>query len=253
LGSGTKSISTIFLCLIILSSSYFTIESKSSKTKTFLSTSTRITPTKANVDILGSAANYAVLAGATITNSGKTEIYGSVGIHPSINIYGTALIVHDGLFQVATPLSLLAKNDLTTAYNKLAGLANFLFRTGVNLAGKTFTPGVYKWTSNCDFGIGKLTLDAEGDADAEWVFQIGSTLITSFGSEVEMINEGNPLNVYWTIGSSATINANSIMVGNIMAYASISLWNNATIRGRVLARTATINMVSNVINAELPK
>ena len=213
----------------------------------YLAQKNQTTPTQKNIDILGNAAVYAVLAGSTTTNSGQTTIIGTLGVSPSTGIAGTAVTLIGGSFHAGDPHSLNAQDSLTYAYNFLAGLAKGTDLTGTDLVGLTLRPGNYGFTSSAFLSAGILTLDANGNADAEWVFQIGSTLITSTGAEVRVIGGGSPFNVYWQVGSSATISQNTKMVGNIVALASISFGVDAILQGRALARNSAVNMISNYI------
>lgn len=205
------------------------------------------TSSQQNLNILGSAAVYAVLAGSTTTNAGQTTIVGSLGVSPSTAIAGTAVLLIGGSFHAGDPHALLAQGNLTYAYNLLAGLAKGTDLTGTDLVGLVLYPGHYGYTSSAFLSAGILTLNANGNATAEWVFQIGSTLITSVGAQVIVIGGGSPLNVYWQVGSSATISQNTKMVGNIIAFTSISFGMNATLNGRALARNGAVTMLSNVI------
>jgi hypothetical protein len=218
-----------------------------------------ITPTSDNTIVLGEAATFAVLAGARTTNAGATTVTGSLGVSPLGNIDGTAVTQNNGVFHAADSVSLAAQTSLTTAYNTLAGEvcipANN--KTGTDLVGLTLVPGVYKFNVAAFLSAGTLTLD--GDANARWVFQIGTTLITAVNSKVVMINSadplnldnvGNPLNVYWQVGTSASIFGGCAFKGNIVAYASISFGVGATLEGRALARTGSVTMLGNTINAK---
>ena len=211
-----------------------------------------ITPTPQNVNILGGAAAYAVLAYATTTNSGPTTIVGSVGVCPGTAIAGFPLTIISGTIHSADQNALDGQNSVTRAYVFVAAMAYDSDITGTELAGLTLKPGCYKFSSSAFLSAGVLTLDANGNADAEWFFQIGSTLITSSaGSEVKVINGGSPLNVYWQVGSSATLKTSTKMVGNIMAKASITFGTNASLIGRAFACNGAITMLSNNISCAL--
>ena len=205
------------------------------------------TSSQQNIDILGSAAVYAVLAGSTTTNANQTTIVGSLGVSPLTSIAGTAVTLIGGSFHAGDPHALLAQGSLTYAYNLLAGLAKGTDLSGIDLMGLVLLPGHYGFTSCAFLSAGILTLNANGNANAEWVFQIGSTLITRAGAQVQVIGGGSPFNVYWQVGSSATISENTKMVGNIIALASISFEINATLKGRALARNGAVTMDSNFI------
>jgi hypothetical protein len=140
-----------------------------------------------------------------------------------------------------------AQGDLTTAYNNAAGKAGGAALVA-DIGGLTLTPGVYKQSTS--LGItGNLTLDGGGDANGFWIFQIGSTLITAAGnSHIILINGANARNVYWQVGSSATLGTNTIFQGTIMAQASITATTGATLNGRALARTGAVTLDSNPVN-----
>lgn len=145
----------------------------------------------------------------------------------------------------------LAQGQLTTARTNL-GLLGAGILLGVDLSGLTLTPGVYTvpaGISNLTTLLGALTLDGLGNANAAWVFQMPSTLITSPGSVVKVINTGSGAGVYWNVGSSATLDTTTSFEGNILALASITLNTGATIGcGRALASTAAVTMNTNTIS-----
>ena len=208
---------------------------------------------------LGSADDFAVLAGTAITNVPTSVITGDVGLSPAAgsNITGlTAAQVLGTIYAVDATgpagsvnnptLLTAAKNALTAAYLDAAG------RTPVStvasqLGGTTKTHGVYN-TADGELGIaGTLTLDAQGDPDAVFVFKAASTLITSNNSNVSLINGAQACNVFWQVGSSATLGTNSTFKGNILALTSATLTTGANVEGRVLARNGAVTLDSNVI------
>jgi len=158
-------------------------------------------------------------------------------------------LLKGGSFHAGDAQALIAQDSLTYAYNLLAGLAKGTDLTGTDLVGLVLPPGNYGFTSSAFLSAGILTLDAGGNPDAMWVFQITSTLITSVGARVIVINGGSPFNVYWQVGSSASIFGYTQMVGNIIALIDISLGVSATLTGRALARVGSVNMLSNVITS----
>jgi hypothetical protein len=202
--------------------------------------------------LLGTAKNFAVLAGSTATNTGNTVVTGHLGVSPGAganNITGFPPGIVIGTTYDGGAVPLQAQNDATTAYNDLAGRscpgANVL--TGTDLGGLTLTPGVYCFTSSAQL-TGDLVLDAENDPDAVFIFQIGSTLTTDTDSTVSMIRGGNHCNVFWQVGSSATLGTRTEFIGNILALANITLDTGANISGRALARTEAVNMDDNNIS-----
>ncbi len=195
---------------------------------------------------LGTDGSFAVLAGSTVTNTGPSVISGSVGLDPGSAVIGFPPgIVLAGTTQVANGVALQAKSDLVTAYNDAAGRSSTATVSG-DLAGRTLTPGVY--TSASSLGLsGSLTLDAQGDPSAVFVFQAGSTLIVGSSSQVNLIGGAQACNVYWQVGSSATIGTGSAFVGNILALTSITMTTGATLNGRALARNGAVTLDTNTI------
>lgn len=209
---------------------------------------------------LESASNFAVLAGSTITNTGPTTISGNagadIGLHPGTEITGletttgssitAGSITVSGNIHIADDVAKTAKADLLTAYNNSAGRTPTT-TIATELGGQTLTPGVYTSAAGT-FGItGTLTLDGEGDPNAVFIFVMGSTLDTASASEVELINRATSCQVYWVVGSSATLGTNSEFVGTIMAQTSITATTGAKINGRLLASTGAVTLDTNTI------
>ena len=122
--------------------------------------------------------------------------------------------------------------------------------TGIDLGGLTLTAGAYRYTSSAQL-TGALTLDAQGDPNAQFVFEIGSTLTTASASSVLLINGASPCNVYWQVGSSATLGTTTAFQGNVLALTTISLNNGATVIGRVLARNGEVTLINNVLDGSV--
>jgi hypothetical protein len=195
---------------------------------------------------LGTAANYAVLAASTVTNTGPTTINGDLGLSPGTAITGFPPGQVNGTIDAADRAALQAQNDLTAAY-AAAAAARATATIPVELGGTTVTPGVYGSPAGT-FGItGTLTLDAQGDPNAIFIFQAASTLITASASSVNLINGAQASNVYWVVGSSATLGTYSALQGNILAMASITVTTGVTLEGRALARTAAVTLDSDTI------
>jgi hypothetical protein len=204
---------------------------------------------------LGTARTFAVLAGMTITNTGvTTAIVGDVGISPGTALVGLTAGQVTGTIYLGGAVAMQAEADLTTAYNNLSGRPCTHDMTSIDLGGKTLPPGVYCFASSAAQMVGDLTLDGVGDPNAVWIFQIASTLTISTNLSTVMIRSGNACNVYWQVGSSATINGGAQFKGNILAQASISLLTGANVSpGRTLAQTAAVTMQSSAIsNAGCP-
>jgi hypothetical protein len=195
---------------------------------------------------LGTAANFAVLAAATVTNTGPTTITGDLGLSPGTSVTGFPPGKVTGTVYTADSVALQAEADLTTAYNDAAALAATA-TIPVELGGTTETPGVYVSPAGT-FGItGTLTLNAQGNPAAVFVFKAASTLITASASNVKLVNGAKAANVFWLVGSSATLGTYSTLRGNIMALASITVTTGVTIHGRALARTAAVTLDTDTI------
>jgi len=194
---------------------------------------------------------FGVLAGSTVTSSGPTVVVGNLGVSPGTAITGFTGIAPGGPGMVfgsidsADAFAAQAQNELTAAYNAAAGAASTATKNG-DLGGQTLFPGVY--TASSSLGItGNVTLDAQGNPNAQFIFQIGSALTTAVGSTVTLINGAQPSNVFWQIGSSATLGTTSSFSGNILALSSISANTGASIQGRLLARNGAVTLLSNSI------
>ena len=198
--------------------------------------------------VLGTAQSFAVLAGSTVTNTGSTTVYGNLGVDPGLAVTGFPPgLVNGGTVHAGDSVALIAQNDTTTAYNTLAGEAPTLDLTGKDLGGLTLTAGVYSFSSSEQL-TGALTLDAKGDPSSVFVFQIGSTLTTATDSSVVVINKAEDCNVFWQVGTSATIGTTTAFKGNILALTSITLNTGATVSGRALARNAAVTMDANNVS-----
>jgi hypothetical protein len=196
---------------------------------------------------LGTAASYAVLAGAGVTNTGPSVISGDLGTSPTAAVTGFPPgLVNNGTIHAADAVALQAQSDLTTAYDQ-ASAEPISANVAADITGSTLAPGVYKASSALALN-GTVTLDGGSDPDAVFVFQAPSTLITGSGSRVALINV-NPCNVFWQVGSSATIGTSTTFVGTVLALTSISVQNGATVSGRVLARNGAVTLDDNVITA----
>ena len=195
---------------------------------------------------LGTARQFAVLAGAGVTNTGPTVVNGDLGTSPTPAVTGFPPGEVNGEIHAGDPVAAEAQDDLTTAYNEAAGAGP---GTTVNteLGGQTLTPGVYDSQSGTFEITGTLTLDAEGDPNAVFIFQTESTLITASGSRVRLINGAQACNIFWQVGSSATLGTNSIFKGNILALTDITANAGATVDGRLLARNGAVTLNNNTI------
>lgn len=199
----------------------------------------------ATAPVLGTAKTFAVLGGSTVTNTGSSTITGDLGVNPGLAITGfpPGLVV-GGTTHAGDAVALQAQTDVTAAYGVLAGEACDVDLTGKDLGGLTLVPGVYCYSSSAQL-TGALVLDAGGKADAVWVFKTASTLTTASNSSVKVINGGSECNVFWQIGSSATLGTNTAFVGSIFALTSISLTTGAKVAGRALARNGAVTLDDN--------
>jgi hypothetical protein len=202
----------------------------------------------AKAQILGSDVNFGVLAASTVTNTGTSVIQGNVGVYPGTALTGfpPGIVVAPGTVHLGDAVAHQAQTDLTTAYNTLAGLMRTATLTGQDLGGKVLTSGTYFFATSAQL-TGTLVLS--GNASSQFVFQIGSTLTTASASRVLLLGNINPNNVYWQVGSSATLGTGSAFAGSILAQTSISLGTGAVIGcGRALAENAAVTLQSNTIN-----
>jgi type VI secretion system secreted protein VgrG len=196
---------------------------------------------------LGTAGTFGVLAGTTVTNTGPSTISGNLGVSPGTAVTGFPPgTVSNGTIHSADGVAAGAQSDLTTAYNDAAGRSPTANVPAFIGAGQTLTPGVYKASSSLDVG-GALTLDADGDPDAVFIFQAPSTLITDSASSIVLSGDAQACNVFWQVGSSATLGTNSDFSGSILALTSISVNTGDTIAGRALARNGAVTLDDDVI------
>jgi Ice-binding-like/Bacterial Ig-like domain len=200
---------------------------------------------------LGSAASFEALAGSTVTNTGPTIISGgNLGLSPGSAVTGfpPGSLTPPSVMHVTDPIAAQAELDLIAAYTYAAGVqgAAVLPR---NLSGLTFTPGLYKTASTVMLSAGNVTLDAQGNANAVFIFQVGSTLTTIGSTQVILAGGAQAKNIFWQVGSSATLGTNSAFQGTIIALQSITMDTGATLTGRLLARNGAVTLDSNIITA----
>jgi Ice-binding-like len=193
---------------------------------------------------LGTATPFAVLGGSTVTNTGPTTMFGNLGLSPGSSVTGAPHVL--GETHVDDAVAIAAKNSLTTAFNDAASRPSN-GSAGTDLAGQVFLPGVRTASSSLLLSSGSVTLDAQGNPAAVFIFQVGSTLITGSNTSVSLVNGAQACNVFWEIGSSATLGTGTRFVGTVMALASITANTAATIHGRLLARTGAVNLDTNTI------
>ena len=202
--------------------------------------------------LLGTAQAFSVLAGSTVTNTGPTTLSNDLGVSPGTDITGfpPGLLLPPATTHAADSVALQAQSDVITAYDALTATACTSDKTGVDLGGLTLTPGVYCFTSEAQL-TGTLVLDAQFDANAVFVFQIVSKLTTASGASIRLLHGANPCNIFWKVGSSATVGPATTFIGNILALTSIALQTGASVNGRALARNGAVTLDSNQIRSDV--
>jgi hypothetical protein len=202
--------------------------------------------------VLLSAAGFAVLAGSTVTSTGPTSIAGDLGVSPGTAVTGFPPGILVGALHAGDPTAAQAAADLTAAYNDAAGRVLCPVAVAGNLGGRTLTPGLYRATSSLEITSGDLTLDAQGDQDAVFIFQMASTLTTTAGRQIILSGGATAASVYWQVGTSATLGTASVFHGTIMADQAITMGTGAVLNGRALARIAAVSLDSNPIVTPAP-
>jgi ice-binding like protein len=197
---------------------------------------------------LGRAQSFVVLGGSSVTNTGATQLTGDVGVSsPGVSVTGfPPATIAGGAQHIGDPAANQAQRDAQTAYAALAGRVCNTPLTGQDLGGKTLSPAVYCFTSSAPL-TGRLVLDARGNPNGVWVFQIASTLTTATNSSVVLRESGRAGNVFWQVGSAATLGTGTAFTGNLLAYSSITMNTGASLSGRALARAA-VTMDGNVMH-----
>jgi hypothetical protein len=201
---------------------------------------------------LGSAAPFAVLAASTVTSTGPTIINGDLGVWAGTAVTGFGPGRVNGTIRAGDPVAQHAQASLTVAYNDAAGRppAGGHLVAG-NLGGETLAPGLYYSTSSLEISSGDLTLDAGGNPNAVWIFQMASTLVTTSNRQVILSGGATSANIFWQVGSSATLGTYSVFHGTITAHAAISILTGATLDGRALAQTAAVTLDTNSVTLPL--
>ena len=197
---------------------------------------------------LATSSSFSVLAGSGVTNTGPTTISGDLGTYPTTTETGTNLLTIGGTNHAGDAVTQLAKSDLLTAYDNAAGQGP-TSPISSDLGGQTLKPGVYNSASSIGL-TGTLTLDGQGDPSAVFIFQAGSTLTTASSSLVRLTNGAQACNVFWQIGSSATLGTNSNFVGSVLALQSITVTTGVTVQGRVLASNGAVTLDTDTITTQ---
>jgi hypothetical protein len=221
-------------------------------------------------DLMGSASGFAVLAATTITNDGISIVSTNIGVSPGTaitgfqpapinNIEGPGTVTAGlgevgGTIYAGGSVAEAAHQDAVSAYDHLlAEVSNATFAGVTQLNGMTFTPGVYFFDPSANLSVnGTVYLDFQGNSDALFVFRTGSTLVTMTGSKVVALNNNEQTcpgsNVFWTVGSSATIDGEQF-IGNVIAHTTITLTSGSNVAGRLWALNGAVTMITNAITA----
>jgi hypothetical protein len=196
---------------------------------------------------------FVVLAGSTVTNEGPSVLNGDLGVSPGTALTGFGLpAVVNGATHENNAVAAKAQLDLTNAYDVAAGqpVAPADDLSGTDLGNRILTAGAYRYNAGALL-TGPLTLDAQGDPNAQFVFEIGAELTTESASSVLLINGASACNVFWQVGSSADLGTTTKFVGNLMALSSISVKNGAVVEGRLLARNGAVTLINDVLTKPL--
>jgi len=194
---------------------------------------------------LGAAAGFAVLGGTTVTSAGVSTLNGDLGVSPGTAVTGFPPGQLNGTLHAGDAAATQAHADLATAYADAAGRSPAAPITG-DLGGLTLSPGVYGAGAALTL-TGTLTLDGQGNPNAVFILQAGSTLGTAAGSQVNLTGGAQACNVFWQVGSSATLGASSNLAGTILASTSISIGDSVTVNGQALARDGAVTLVNDTI------
>jgi hypothetical protein len=198
---------------------------------------------------LGAATPFGVLGGSGVANTGATTIKGDLGVYPGTSITGLSTITVDGSVHQTDATAQAAQFDAASAYSVFATMPFTSNLTGQNLGGRTLTPGTYFFSAAAQL-TGNLFLDFLGNANSKFIFQIGSTLTTADNSSITVLNGAPGAGIFFDVGSSATVGANALFLGNILAQQSVTLYSAATVCGRAIALHATATLNQNTVSNE---
>jgi hypothetical protein len=196
---------------------------------------------------LGSATAFGVLGAASVTNTGTTTIKGDLGVFPGTSITGMSTLTVAGTVHQTDAAAQAGQVDAASAYSVFAALPSTADLTGQNLGGKTLLPGVYFFHDEAQL-TGSLFLDFLNNANSKFIFQIGSSLTTAAASSIVVLNGAPGAGIFFDVGSSATLGASSLFLGNILAQQSVTLNSGATVCGRAIALHASVTLIGNTIS-----
>lgn len=212
---------------------------------------------------LRTTVDFAILAGSLISNVPTSAITGNIGLSPAARSFitgfglaevtGTIYAADDVAPAGVAAMLTAAKGDLTIAYNDLAGRTSVdMVLLAGNIGGLTLTPGLYKSSGSLEISSGDLTFDANGNANAVFIIQMASTLVTTSGRQIILAGGAKASNIFWQVGTSATLGTNSVFKGAIMADQSISLNTGASVEGRLFARIGAVRLAGNALTKPTP-
>ena len=197
---------------------------------------------------LGSAASYAVLSYSGITNSGATTVCGSLGTFPSAAVDGGIVVICAGTLQVATGAANTAETDLGTAYTDAMGrTGGVILPPGADIGGQTLYPGLYSDVGDLNVATADVHLDAQGNSNAVFIFQVHGNLVVAPGRQVFLTNSAAAANIFWAVQGYAALNTTVKFVGNIMAHSAVTMNTGSTLEGRALASTQNVTFLANQI------
>jgi hypothetical protein len=199
---------------------------------------------------LGSAAKFAILAATTVTSTGVSMVNGNVGTSPGTDVTGGLKV--SGMIHAGGQTAAKAQAELKAAYNDVAERAAGALNVEGNLGGLRLSPGLYKSTTSMEISSGDLVLDAFGDTNAVFIFQMTSRFTTTAARQVILVGGANSANVYWQVGSSAALGKDSVLKGNLLAMSSIVVMAGATVEGRLLSRSGAITLDTTTITQSTP-
>lgn len=197
---------------------------------------------------LGAAGNFRILAGTTVTSTGNTQITGSLGLSPGSAVTGFPPGTVSGKIAISDKAASNGQSGLTTAIQNALARTTCPTLVSGNLGGKTLGPGLYDSTSSLAISSGHLTLNAHGNSGAIFIFQISTKFTMTSGRSVVLTGGARAANIYWIVGSSATLGTTCTLYGNILAHKSISMATGATLYGRALAQIGAVTLQDNTVS-----